>query len=352
MRRLALGGPQKRAGLIAETGLSAQTIMRAIAPLRDGEVLREIPIRIGERGQPARELRLNPGRLCLLGISVAQFEVAVCLRDLAGTQLYRRREEGDFGAPDAALAGLERMLDEARDALPAGADCLGAGIAAQGYMLEPGRRVAARGGISAWAGFDLHARVTEITGLPVVLENDSRALALCVRDSLGELPGNAFFVHLSSGIGGGQMVDGQMVRGAWGNAGAVGGLIPRGPDRPTETQIRAAFGLSDWQDLPRLPPALYQAGLDWLDRAAAQLSPALQAIAALIDPEVIFLLCPLPDEIAEALIARLSLVSEARVSTLKGLAPDQLRLPRVVCWPSAAPDRAACIVARDAALVG
>ncbi|WP_010142348.1 ROK family protein [Oceanicola sp. S124] len=350
LRRLALDGPQKRAGLIAESGLSPQTIMRAIAPLRDGGVLREIPIRIGERGQPARELRLIPGQLCLLGISVAEFEVSVCLRDLAGTIFYREKAQGDLGHPDEALACLERMLDAARDALPEAADCLGGGIAAQGFMIEPGRRLAARGGIAAWSRLDLHARLEELTGLPLALENDSRALALCVADRVRDLPQNAFFVHLSSGIGGGQMLSGRPVRGAWGNAGSVGGLIPRGPDRPTETRIRAAFGVSDWRELPQVSQAQYQAGMDWLDRAAAQLSPALQAIWALMDPAVIYLLCPLPAPIAEALIARVSLVSEARMSTLAGLDPAQLHLPDLVPWPAAEPDIAACIVAREAAL--
>lgn len=350
LRRLTLEGPLKRAGLIAETGLSAQTIMRAIAPLRDGDVVSETPIRIGERGQPARELRLRPGRLCLLGISVSEFEVGVSLRDLAGAVFYRQRAEGAYGDPEVTMRTLGVMLSEARAALPPEADCLGCGIAAQGYMIEPGRRLAARGDISAWIELDLLESVEQMTGLPTTLENDSRALALWVQDNVADLPQEAFFLHLSSGVGGGQMTGGRLVRGAWGNAGSVGGLIPRGPDRPSETRIRAAFGIQSWAELPDIPEKQRQAGLDWLTRAGAQLSPALQAIASLIDPEVIYIICPLPDEIAKALIARVSLLSEARMTTLKGLPPDKLRLPRLEPWPSVEPDIAACIVAREAAL--
>lgn len=350
LRRLALEGPLKRAGLIADTGLSAQTIMRAIAPLRDADVVSETPIRIGERGQPARELRLRPGRLCLLGVSVSEFEVSVKLRDLAGAIFYRERARGAYGDPELAMQTLGLMLAQARAALPQGSDCIGTGIAAQGYMVEAGRRVAARGGITDWIALDLMGRIEEMTGLPTTLENDSRALALWVQDNLPELPQEAFFLHLSSGIGGGQVSGGRLVRGAWGNAGSVGGLIPRGPDRPSETRIRAAFGVETWDELPGIPPRQRQEGMEWLTRAAAQLSPALQAVASLIDPEVIYIVCPLPDEIAEALIARVSLLSEARRSTLKDLPPDKLRLPRLAHWPSVEPDIAACAIARDAAL--
>ena len=80
--------------------------------------------------------------------------------------------------------------------------------------------------IPGWREFPLLARVEKAYGLPVVVDNDAKALALGeawrgggagVRDFLAMV--------VSTGVGGGLVVDGRLLDGASGNAGHVGHVI-------------------------------------------------------------------------------------------------------------------------------
>lgn len=86
--------------------------------------------------------------------------------------------------------------------------------------------------IPAWQDFPLRARLEEALGLPATLDNDAKAFAL----------GEAIFgagrgarcmlgMVVSTGVGGGIIVDGRLLDGASGNAGHVGHVIvsTRGP---------------------------------------------------------------------------------------------------------------------------
>ena len=80
--------------------------------------------------------------------------------------------------------------------------------------------------IPGWRDFPLLARIEMSYGLPVVVDNDAKALALGeawrgagtgVRDFLAMV--------VSTGVGGGLVVDGRLLDGASGNAGHVGHVI-------------------------------------------------------------------------------------------------------------------------------
>jgi glucokinase len=77
--------------------------------------------------------------------------------------------------------------------------------------------------ISCWRDFPLRARLAESLGLPTTLDNDAKAFAI----------GEALFgagrgsrallgMVISTGVGGGVVVDGQLLHGATGNAGHIG----------------------------------------------------------------------------------------------------------------------------------
>lgn len=80
--------------------------------------------------------------------------------------------------------------------------------------------------IPAWHGFPLRDRLAAVTGLPVSLDNDAKALALA-EGWVGAASGSANFIGMvvSTGVGGGIVLDGRLLEGASGNAGHVGHLI-------------------------------------------------------------------------------------------------------------------------------
>ena len=80
--------------------------------------------------------------------------------------------------------------------------------------------------IPGWRDFPLQARVAELTGLQTWIDNDAKALALAdgwVGDAAG-VP-NYLSMVVSTGIGGGIVLDGRLLQGHDGNAGHIGHVI-------------------------------------------------------------------------------------------------------------------------------
>ena len=77
--------------------------------------------------------------------------------------------------------------------------------------------------IPAWRSFPLLERLTEATKLPTFIDNDAKALALG-EGWLGAAQGvdNYLAMVVSTGVGGGIVLDGRLLDGADGNAGHVG----------------------------------------------------------------------------------------------------------------------------------
>lgn len=85
--------------------------------------------------------------------------------------------------------------------------------------------------ISAWRDFPLRARLAELTSLPVFGDLDAKALALA-EGWLGAARGHDDFIAMvvSTGVGGGVVLEGRLLDGASGNAGHIGhvNVVPGG----------------------------------------------------------------------------------------------------------------------------
>jgi glucokinase len=80
--------------------------------------------------------------------------------------------------------------------------------------------------IPGWRGFPLRARLAELVDVPWFVDNDAKALALA-EGWLGAARGTASYLAMvvSTGVGGGLVLDGRLLDGNAGNAGHVGHLI-------------------------------------------------------------------------------------------------------------------------------
>jgi glucokinase len=86
--------------------------------------------------------------------------------------------------------------------------------------------------IPAWRGFPLRERLATTFDRPCVVDNDAKALALGERwQGAGRGSDNMLGMVVSTGVGGGIILDGRLVHGFAGNAGHVGHLVvwPNGP---------------------------------------------------------------------------------------------------------------------------
>jgi glucokinase len=120
-----------------------------------------------------------------------------------------------------ALAAAVRdvlELDVASGAAVCGVGC-GGPMRAQGDAVSPLN-------IPGWQDFPLRSRLRSLTGLPTFVDNDAKALALA-EGLFGAASGVRDYLAMvvSTGVGGGLVVDGRLLDGRLGNAGHVGHIV-------------------------------------------------------------------------------------------------------------------------------
>jgi len=121
---------------------------------------------------------------------------------------------------DALFAVLTDLVDRL-DA--AGAVAVGAGC---GGPMDAGGEHVSPLNIPAWRAFPLRARLAAHTGLPTFVDNDAKALAIG-EGWMGAATGARDYLGMvvSTGVGGGIVLDGRLLDGRDGNAGHIGHVI-------------------------------------------------------------------------------------------------------------------------------
>ncbi len=107
------------------------------------------------------------------------------------------------------------------------------GIGFGGPVDFPSQTVTLSTHVDGWAGYPLVANVERLTGAPAVMDNDANLGALGESAfGAGRAMDPLFYMTLSTGIGGGIVIGGNIYRGADSFAGEIGHLnvLPDGPD--------------------------------------------------------------------------------------------------------------------------
>ena len=156
-----------------------------------------------------------------LAVDIGGTKLAVGRVDETGRLLARAAAPTPAAGPAEAmwdrLAGLVAQVGEG-DEVVVGVGC--------GGPMEPGGTTVSPLNIAAWDRFPLRGRLEELTGLAAHVDNDAKALALG-EGWAGAARGVRDFLAMvvSTGVGGGLVVDGRLLDGGSGNAGHVGHVI-------------------------------------------------------------------------------------------------------------------------------
>jgi glucokinase len=156
-----------------------------------------------------------------LAVDIGGTKLAVGRVDGAGRLSDRRTAPTPArGGADELWGALATLVDEVRRG-----DETVVGVGCGGPMTPDGEAVSPLN-IPAWRGFPLRSRLAGLTGLPVHVDNDAKALALG-EGWAGAARGVRDFLAMvvSTGVGGGIVLDGRLLDGAAGNAGHVGHVI-------------------------------------------------------------------------------------------------------------------------------
>ncbi len=137
-----------------------------------------------------------------------------------------RPSEADEG-PDRVIARMIETLEEAASASGLPVSGLRAvGVASPGALDLVHGRVFEAPQLPGWDGVPLVQIMSERLGLPVLLENDANAAALG-ENRFGAGRGTRYLIYLtiSTGVGGGIIIDGKVYHGATGAAGELGHMV-------------------------------------------------------------------------------------------------------------------------------
>jgi glucokinase len=217
----------------------------------------------------------------VLAIDIGGTKMAAGLVDATGRLRWSARVPTP---PDADAETLFATVSGLLDGVPAGAAPLACGVGCGGPM-EGGDSVSPLN-IHGWRGFPLRSRVAERTALATWVDNDAKVLALG-EGWCGIAAGVDDYISMvvSTGVGGGIVLDGRLLDGRLGNAGHIGHVVvePDGHDCPCGGRgcLEAeASGMSIARDLGA-PAAC--APIEVRRRAGTLVGRAVASVANLLD---------------------------------------------------------------------
>jgi len=153
-----------------------------------------------------------------IGVDIGGTKIAAGVVDDDGTLLAKVRRETpatDVEAIEVAVADAVRELCEGRDVAAVG-------VAAAGYV-DATRSVVLFAPNLAWRDEPLRADLEDRTGLPVLVENDANAAAWGeFRYGAAREVDDMVLLTVGTGLGGGIVLHGNLLRGAYGVAAELG----------------------------------------------------------------------------------------------------------------------------------
>lgn len=334
LHAIRVNGSLTRVELAAITGLTAPAIANITKRLLGDGLIEEAGQRRGGRGQPPTKLVINRNACHSIGVNIDRDHITIVLVNFAGETLARVSEEVNFALPDHVRSlyrgSIKGML---RSAGIKEASLVGLGVAVPddlGLVDLPGRPAA----YAKWDKTDMGVLFDKPFDLPIFVENDAAAAAMGeMQLGHGQKYGSFFYILISSGLGGGLVVDGAYFRGANGRSGELGFM--HAPDDGARHQIqdlvslsglaahleRQGFGLSDIMGEAE-PTAATERCVDaWIARAAEQLYVPLEAVNCLINPGVVLVGGRLPSAIVERLAKRAHDLLAEKASNVPVIAP-------------------------------
>ena len=230
-RRIALNlvrahQPISRADLARAMGVHRGTASLIVRDLLKRKLIFEGATGETVRGRKPTFLYVESRRRCVVAVDLRASQTYLMLADLLGNPI-----AGVVGFPivldpKAFVATLARRIRALLAEHPDLEGCEGLGVAVPGVVEHATMRVL-HAPTLGWRNVDLREPLAAATGLPVHIENSGRACALAQLWTLrDELPtsGDLVFVTVSDGLGGGVVVQGEVLRGRHNIAGEFGHL--------------------------------------------------------------------------------------------------------------------------------
>jgi len=215
-----------------------------------------------------------------LGIDIGGTKLAAgVVTDTGEVVASRRAPTPDDGA-EAVYSTLVSLVEDVRtgDEVACGVGC--------GGPMGPGGEEVSPLNIPAWRDFPLRSHLAESTLLPTFVDNDAKALALG-EGWVGAARESEDFIAMvvSTGVGGGIVLNGRLLDGADGNAGHIGHMIVEAEGRRcgcgAHGCLEAYASGPSIEAITGRPPA--EAPPDVVERTGTLVGRAVASVANLLD---------------------------------------------------------------------
>lgn len=223
-------GPIARIEIAKRTGLSQAAVTKAVAPLIvRGLLSAHDNMRLTQPGRPVQPISVNESAQLAIGVDVRASEIFAVVTTMRANVIHsvHRSLLGTTvdAVTDAVAAAVTTLLGTL------GTDAgrvMGVGVAVSGDV-DKRTGIVRNSPRLNWLNVPLEQVLRERLELPVVIDNDVRALAIAEEwFGIGVDADSFAIVTIGAGIGCGLYVNGDVVEGAYGVAGELGHL-PLGP---------------------------------------------------------------------------------------------------------------------------
>jgi glucokinase len=162
-----------------------------------------------------------------IGVDVGGTKVLGGVVDEAGKIIERSRRD----TPIQGGAALTEVIAEVAKELAEKHKVSAVGVSAAGFISTDRKTLLATSNIADWTNVPLVAQLTEKIELPVILENDANCAAWGeFKFGAGKGEANLALLTIGTGLGGGFIINGKLITGAFGIAAEIGHMrvVPEG----------------------------------------------------------------------------------------------------------------------------
>jgi len=219
-------GPIFRIELTKISGCSAGTVSNHVRTLIKKGFVIETKKGISSGGRKPIQLMINPDKAYIFSIEIEVNQIKIVMFDLEIKVVIQSvipimSKDNYFKTFQRVFFEMDKMMEEKNLKFD---DLLGIGVAVPG-LIDKEKGILEFAPNLGWKNVHISKIFKDKYGLPIILNNEAKAAAIGERESIYPKINNMVFVSINEGIGCGIFFNGELYRGASGNAGEFGHII-------------------------------------------------------------------------------------------------------------------------------
>ena len=219
-------GPISRIELTEITGCSAGTVSNHVRTLIKKGFVIESKKGISSGGRKPIQLMINPNKAYIFSIEIEVNQIKIVMFDLEIKVITKSiipiTYKDDYKKTlEQVFFEMDKMREEKNLKLD---NLLGIGVAVPG-LIDKEKGILEFAPNLGWKNVYVSKIFKDKFNFPVILDNEAKAAAIGEREFIYPKMDNMVFISINEGIGCGVILNGELYRGASGNAGEFGHII-------------------------------------------------------------------------------------------------------------------------------